>query len=354
LVVILVKKPVNALILTVGAAAVLACWLAFGVEASENGDLAIAGLITPAGAGTLFETSMTAEGYIEAANALESSFGYINLAFCNTEENNLNIRAIAAEDGRLLGKLPRDAACEVHFVQGEWSYISSGSVEGFVKSEYLLEGFAAYRKAQEMATLVAEVEADTLKVREEPNTECEVITWVPQGELLEVDEVLDSGWVKIFLDADTAYVSGDYVKVKYDLPTAVTMSELLYGQGISDIRVDICEYAKRFLGNRYVYGGTSLTNGIDCSAFVMKVYARYGISIPRTSVQQANIGTRINAGSLKPGDLIFYARGGTIDHVALYIGGGQVIHASSPRTGIRISRYNYRTPYRMVRVIQYD
>jgi uncharacterized protein YgiM (DUF1202 family) len=350
----LLKKTLNTIIRAVLVMAVFLCLPVFGVEASENGDLIMAELITPVGTGTLFESTLTAEEYIEAAHSAEgASFGYTNLALCNTEDNNLNIRAIAGEDGRLLGKLPRGAACDVLFDQGEWSFISSGEVQGFVKSEYLLGGFAAYWKAQGMATLVAEVNTEALKVREEPNTDCEVITWVPQGELLEVDEVLDNGWVKIFLDADTAYVSGDYVVVKYDLPTAVTMMELLYGQGVTDIRVDICEYAKRFLGNRYVYGGTSLTNGIDCSAFVQKVYARFGVSIPRTSIQQANVGTRINAGALKPGDLIFYARGGTIDHVALYIGGGQVIHASSPRTGIRISRYNYRTPYRMVRII-YD
>ncbi|MBQ8877747.1 MAG: C40 family peptidase, partial [Lachnospiraceae bacterium] len=118
-----------------------------------------------------------------------------------------------------------------------------------------------------------------------------------------------------------------------------------------DIRVEICQYAKQFLGNPYVWGGTSLTKGADCSGFVQSIFKKYGVSLPRTSRAQANAGTKIQYSQIQPGDLIFYAKGGTINHVAIYIGGGQVIHASSPKTGIKISNYNYRTPYKMVRVL---
>jgi uncharacterized protein YgiM (DUF1202 family) len=332
--------------------AIFAALPTLAVSAQESGDLSMSTIIPPVGIESVLEPNLTIEEYIEVAETAEgSSFGYVNLALCNTEENNLNIRAGAGEDGQLIGKLPRDAACEVMFEEGAWSYIVTGNVEGYVKSEYLLTGFTAYRKAQGMATLVAKVTTDSLKVREEPNTECEVITQVPKGEILDLDEVLESGWVKIFLDAEEAYVSGEFVEVKYDLATGITMSELLYGDGVSDIRVDVCEYAKKFLGNRYVWGGTSLTNGADCSGFVQSVFKKFGVSLPRGSVTQANVGTKISAGALKPGDLVFYARGGRIDHVAIYIGGGQVIHASSPKAGIKISRYNYRTPYKMTRVL---
>jgi len=146
-------------------------------------------------------------------------------------------------------------------------------------------------------------------------------------------------------------VSEDYVEVRSDLETAITLTELIYGQGVSDVRVDLCQYAKEFLGNRYVWGGTSLTKGADCSGFVLSVFAKYGVSLPHSSRAQANMGTSISASELKPGDLVFYAKGGTINHVALYIGGGQVIHASSPKTGIKISAYNYRTPKKMVRIL---
>ena len=112
------------------------------------------------------------------------------------------------------------------------------------------------------------------------------------------------------------------------------------------------EYAKQFLGNPYVWGGTSLTKGADCSGFVLSVFKKYGITLSHSSRAQANEGTKIKISELQPGDLVFYANSsGTINHVALYIGGGQVIHASSPKTGIKISKYNYRTPVKAVSVI---
>ena len=145
----------------------------------------------------------------------------------------------------------------------------------------------------------------------------------------------------------------EFVTVEEKLDTAITMTELLYGQGVSDVRVDLVEYAKQFVGNPYVWGGTSLTKGADCSGFVLAVFKKYGIALSHSSRAQANEGTKISASDLKPGDLIFYGNGkGNINHVAIYIGGGQVIHASSPKTGIKISSYKYRTPVKCVRVIQ--
>ena len=344
------KSVFKILVLTL----LLICVPSIKAEASQNG-INLSTILRPAGIDLFLIPQMTIEEYIEVAESAEgSTFGYTNLALCNiTEANNLNIRSIPASNGRIIGKLPRNAACEVMYEDGEWSYIASGNVEGYVKSEFLLTGFAAVRKAQELATLVAVVTTDSLKVREEPNTDCDVITQVPRGEVLEVEEVLENGWVKIILDAEFAFVSGEFVTVKYDLRTAITMTELLYGEGVSDIRVDVCEFAKRYLGNPYVWGGTSLTRGADCSGFVQSVFRNFGVRLPRSSVQQATVGTRISVSDLKAGDLIFYARGGRIDHVALYIGGGRVIHASTARTGIIISRYNYRTPH-MYRRVLYD
>ena len=130
------------------------------------------------------------------------------------------------------------------------------------------------------------------------------------------------------------------------------MTEFLYGAGVSDVRVELCEYAKQFVGNPYVWGGTSLTKGADCSGFVLSVFAKYGISLPHSSRAQANSGTRIKMSEAKPGDLVFYAKGGRINHVAIYIGGGQVISASSPKTGIRIASAYYRTPVAVARILQ--
>ena len=119
----------------------------------------------------------------------------------------------------------------------------------------------------------------------------------------------------------------------------------------SSLGTDIANYALQFVGNPYVYGGTSLTNGTDCSGFTMSVYAHFGYSLSRTAAAQAGNGTNVNFGNLQPGDLVFYDNGGGIGHVALYIGNGQVVHASSAKTGIKVSAYNYRTPCKAVRII---
>jgi len=116
----------------------------------------------------------------------------------------------------------------------------------------------------------------------------------------------------------------------------------------SATRTAVVAYAKQFLGNPYVYGGTSLTEGADCSGFTMKVFEHFGISTGRTSRDQADKGREISLSAIQPGDLLFYANGDYINHVALYIGGGQVIHASTPQKGITISTAYYRTPYKAV------
>lgn len=303
------------------------------------------------GSADLFSTDKTAEDYkLAYERAKNANWGYTNLGIANVSDN-LNVRAAAAEDGKLVGKLPKDAACEVLDMDDTWAHIKSGSVEGYVSCEYLLTGIPAKHRAEELASTVARVATDSLKVRAEANTDSEVITMVPMGEELEVAAV-EGDWVKVLLDDEEVYVSGEYVEVSAELGTAVTMSELLYGQGISDVRVDICQYAKEFLGNPYVWGGTSLTKGTDCSGYVMSLYKKYGVSLPHSSRAQANCGTTIKVSEAQPGDLIFYGNGKGINHVAMYIGGGQVIHASNPKTGIRISNVSYRSPYKAVRILQ--
>ncbi len=304
------------------------------------------------GSGAILISDKTAEDYeLAYERAKNANWGYTNLGIADVSDN-LNIRAIAAEDGRLVGKLPRNAACEVLDTDDIWAHIRSGEVEGYVSLDYLLTGVPAKFKAEELAVAVAKVTTDSLKVRAEANTESEVITLVAMGEELEVAAV-EGDWVKVLLDDDEVYVSAEYVEVSAELGTAVTMTELLYGQGVSDVRVDVCQYAKEFIGNPYVWGGTSLTKGADCSGFVMKVFQKYGVKLPRNSRAQANCGTTIKVAEAKPGDLIFYAKGKTINHVAIYIGNGQVVHASSPKTGIKISNVSYRSPYKAVRVL-YD
>ena len=291
----------------------------------------------------------TAEAQKEA-NSVDNLWGYTNLGMAQVD-NHLNVRDKAGEDGELVGKMTKNAACEILSVEGDWAHVKSGKVEGYVHTDYLLTGEEARKKAQEVVYVVAKVNTQTLKVREQPNTDCPVITLVAQDERLEVVEQQSDGWAKIMLDDEEAYVSTDYCVVEEELETAVTMKELLYGNGISNTRIDLCQYAKQFVGNPYVWGGTSLTKGADCSGFVQSVFKHFGVSLPRSSRQQVGVGTKISLADAKPGDLIFYAKGGTINHVALYIGDGQVVHASSPKTGIRISNATYRTPAAVKRVL---
>lgn len=321
-------------------------------EESSNSLSNILGAST-VGSSIILECTKTEIEYAEAyEKAKNANWGYTNLGIADVESGNLNIRAVAAEDGKLVGKLPKNAACEVIDSDGTWAHIKSGEVEGYVSEEYLLTGIPAKRKAEELATTMARVTTDSLKVRAEANTDSEVITLVPNGERLEVIEV-EGDWVKVGLDDQEVYVSAEYVEVSSELSTAITMTELLYGQGVSDVRVDLCQYAKEFLGNPYVWGGTSLTKGADCSGFVLSIFKKYGVSLPHSSRAQANCGTTIKVSEAQPGDLIFYGNGKTINHVAIYIGGGQVIHASSPKTGIRISNVSYRSPVKAVKVL-YD
>lgn len=323
-----------------------------GVASQMNDRVSESEKFLTAGVGDLFSAQLTAEEYKEIArNAEGMLWGYTHLGICNVQDNNLNIRKEPDESGKMVGKLPKNAACEVISSENGWAYITSGKVEGYVKEEYLLTGFDAKKRGEELASTVAVAITDGLNVREEPNTECAVITQIATGEILDILEIGEDGWIKVDLDGDGVYVSADYVEVKSDLNTAITMTELFYGQGVSDVRVDLCQYAKQFLGNAYVWGGTSLTKGADCSGFVMSVFKKFGISLPHYSGAQAKCGKSITASQLTAGDLVFYAKGGTINHVAIYIGGGQVIHASSPKTGIKISAYNYRTPCKMVKIL---
>lgn len=275
--------------------------------------------------------------------------GYVNIGIANVDDS-LNIRSEADPDSKLVGKLRGKSACEILERDGEWAHIKSGEVEGYVKAEYLYTGQEAIDLAFQLGEPVAKVTSDALYVRMEPSTEADFWTMVPRGEELTVLEEGDE-WVKIDIDGEVGYVAAEYVDVTSELKTALTITEALYGEGVTDVRVSICEFAKQYVGNAYVWGGISLTKGADCSGFVLSVYKNFGVSLPHSSRAQANCGTRIAVGDVKPGDLLFYGSGSYISHVAMYIGNGMVVHASSPTQGIIISNMYYRTPVCATRII---
>lgn len=269
-------------------------------------------------------------------------------------DNHLNIRKKPGEDEKIIGKLPKNAGCTIYSVNKDgWAKIKSGKVEGYVKNSFLVTGEKAEQLAKEVGSKLAIVEnTKTLRIRDKADTKSETLTLVPEGEELEVKKVYDN-WIKVSIDQDVGFVSKEFVTISYELQKAVSVEELHEdsSNGVTSIRANMVAFAKQFLGNPYVWGGTSLTNGTDCSGFVMSIYNHFGYSISRTSRAQATNGTTIGASSVRPGDLVFYGSGGGINHVTMYIGGGQVIHASNPRTGIKISNMYYRTPLKVVRVI---
>lgn len=287
------------------------------------------------------------------AVALEEQevFGFKNLGIAQVGSGNLNVREAATTESQMVGKMPNNSACEILSTEGDWYYISSGEITGYVKAEYIVTGDVAKALAEELVRTVVVSTTESLNVRTEPNTESSVITTVSPEEELYYLETLE-GWIKVGIDNDEGYVSAEYAQVQDVLPRAITMTEARYGIGVSDVRIDLVEYACQFVGNPYVWGGTSLTKGADCSGFVLSVFKKYGYTMPHHSGSQAQMGRKISEDELLPGDLIFYSNGTSINHVAIYIGNGQVVHASSPTTGIRISGYRYRTPYKYVRIIE--
>jgi len=303
-----------------------------------------------AGMGAILDGDKTEEEYRSVAADSNLSYGYDNLGMANVE-GHLNVRKGPSTEAGLAGKMSNNAACEILEIDGEWAHITSGEVEGYVHTDYLLSGGKAVVRAHEIVCKVAKSTEGGLRVRSGPNTDSEILTTMAEGEKLEVVEELD-GWIKVSLDDEEAYISAEYAVVEENLDTAITMTELLYGEGVSDVRIDLCQYAKQFIGNKYVWGGASLTKGTDCSGFTMSVYKKYGISLPHSSVSQSKMGTGISLSEAKAGDLVFYAKGGTVNHVAIYIGNGQVVHASNPKQGIKISPVGYRTIHSIRRYIQ--
>lgn len=337
---------------TTGVCLAVCLLLPLDVQASENSGSK--GVLQQAGIASVMDVSLTEEEYIAAAREAQgASWGYTNIGIAEVESGNLNVRAEASTSGKVVGKMPKGSACEVleNFPEIGWAHIKSGEVEGYVSTEFLLMGPDAKLRANELVRTVVVADTDGLRVRDEASTDGAVFTQVPQGEELDYVNTLD-GWYEVNIDGDNVFISAEYSHVEERLDTAITMAELLYGQGISDLRVDLVEYAKQFLGNPYVWGGTSLTKGADCSGFVLSVYKNFGITLSHSSRAQAGEGTRISYSEIQPGDLVFYANSsGTINHVAIYIGGGKVISASNPTSGIRINKYNYRTPVRYVRIL---
>lgn len=285
--------------------------------------------------------------FVPEGSALE---GYTNLGVSNVEDY-LNVRKAPGTDQYIIGKMPGGAACEILGEENGWYQIQSGSVTGYVSKEYILSGYDANVRAMETKQHLLRVNCDVLNVRQEPSQDCQVATKVENGELLEILEDEKDGWYKININNLEGYVKAEYVDSIYTLPTAEEIGTVGSTEGSASIAQEIINYAYQFLGNPYVYGGNSLTNGTDCSGFCKLIYAQFGYSLPRYSLAYPNAGTRIDYRDAQPGDILVYRYGDGSGHVAIYIGNGKIIHASTPKTGICIGNAYFTTPYCAVRVI---
>ena len=279
----------------------------------------------------------------------------------------MNVRSTPENKGddNVIGKLTSKAAGDIIETLDGWYKIKSGTVTGYIAAdpELIATGQEAKDLAMQNATQMAIITTDVLNVRVEPNTDSKIWTQIVKDERYPVVDQQD-GWVQIDLDTgdsgngeenDGAYIStrDNNVDVQYALTEAIKFSpmEETANQQAS-LRSKIVNYALKFVGNPYVWGGTSLTNGADCSGFTQSVLRNFGIRVPRVSREQANTGKGIKSSDMRPGDLIFYTNSkGTINHVAMYIGNGQIVHAASRRSGIKIATWNYRTPAKIRNVI---
>ncbi len=339
---------------------------------------------------SLFGTGMTAEAaVVTGGNALGGFSVVSNDFFVNASEENkedttelfstvevpegiafanvtdaLNVRKGPGTNYSRIGKLGKNAYCIVESVENGWAKITSGSVKGYCSTEYLIMGDEAVKMAESLGTLTATVNRGirNLNVRSSADTTADnVIAKVSGGENFKVvKEVVISKndpeaktFVQIEWNNDAqknveAYVSSEFVSVAYKYKEAVESSS--YGDGVSQLRTNMIDYAMRYLGTPYVWGGNSLSRGVDCSGFVQQVFKAYGYSLPRVSRDMARTYSAVSRSEAKAGDLVFYhnLKTGVVDHVAIYIGNGKIIHANN---GVEISNVNYRTVYKYARVI---
>ena len=324
---------------------------------------------------------------------------YANLAIANVK-NYVNVRSTPDTNGEVVGKMYDDSVAQIISVVGEgeeeWFQVVSGSVEGYIKSEYFIYGDAAAEVIDDYVTRYAVVKADRLNIREEPDVAAKRIGYMDNGEKGQLLELGDE-WVKVLYTEDNeGYVARQYVAIEEQFvyaksieeeeqerqaqlilaqraqeseeitpentavqptaiqttamqtteiqPTAVpmTVSSAAYTNA-SELRSGIVDYAMQYLGNRYISGGRSLEGGTDCSGFTCYTYAAFGYSLSRTPQGQwGSNGRTVTVEEAQPGDIVCYASGGgKCTHVGIYLGNGKIIHSANSRRGVVINDIYY-------------
>ena len=248
-----------------------------------------------------------AEDYLVPENKGE----YLDMAFANVTSF-LYVRSEPTKESEYVGKLYPGYAAKITGPVGEWTAVESGDVTGYVKTEYILTGAEAQTYAENLVT----------EAQQEGKEEAEAFTYAVSRKSEEAQM--------------TQEVQGN---VQQTETTEVSAQPASNGQAIVD-------YACQFIGNPYVWGGTSLTDGADCSGFVQSVFAHFGISLPRTTYDQIYAGVEVSYDQAMPGDLICYD-----GHIGIYIGNGQIVNAQNPEQGIGISPAIYTTILSVRRIV---
>lgn len=296
----------------------------------------------------------------------------------------VNIRQLPTEDSPVAGKLYGLGACTILGYEGDWARVTSGDVaEGYILKDFLAIGNVELCLAH--STVYAVSKVDGLNVREGMDLTSRVVERINAGDMLEVvgDETTGP-WIKVTTSEEEGYVSADYVDInrifngkaesveaerariareqaiaesirraaeeraaqanrpantggssnRTSTPSAPARS---YAPPAGSNGSSVANYGLQFVGNPYRYGGTSLTNGTDCSGFVMSVYQQFGVNLPHSSSSLRSVGYGVGQGDMQPGDIVCYS-----GHVGIAIGGGQIVHASNRRDGIKVSSAHYR------------
>lgn len=304
---------------------------------------------------------------------------FANIAIATGISSYLNVRAEANSDAEILGKMYKNNAAIVLEQVGEWYKVQTGSMTGYIHSKYVTVGDEAVCKAA--ATITAKITTNSLRLRKKATTDSGVHTLLGKGNTVTVlDDSID-GWLKVKYNSYTGYIAEEYADVVVTYTYGESKEEEAAREAAEKAAAEkeaakkkaeeeakkqqaassnknyknptgsdgqaVVDYAVQFVGNKYVWGGESLTNGVDCSGFIMKVYEKFGIDLPHSSYKLRSVGVKVSESDLQPGDIICYS-----GHVALYIGDGKIVHAANKKKGIIISdNYKYKKILAIRRVL---